>query len=61
MYITSRNIFQKTSGDYKVTEDTLWDENSGRYYLKAQKLNIPSDVYQNKMEWDSTNGAYNLR
>ena len=65
-YITGIDVynqpqyFSRKPGNYKVTEDTLWDANSGKYYLKAQKLDIPSDVYQNKMKWDSTNGAYNL-
>ena len=52
--------FSNKPGGYKVTQDTLWDANSDKYYLKGQKLNTVSDVNQHKIKWDSVATAYNL-
>ena len=43
-YITGIDVYNEPQyfsakhGGYRVTEDTLWDANTGKYYLKGQKL-----------------------
>ena len=38
--------FSTKPGDYTVTEDTMWDAGTDKYYLKGQKLNTTYDPIQ---------------
>ena len=60
MFIMSHNTFSAKPGGYRVTEDLMWDANTGKYYLKGHKFNTASGHYERKMKWDSTTGAYNM-